>query len=74
MAVEQSTGQECELELFWRQTAPDEWVARLTDAQTGERREARSEPELRTVLDHFLAEGRAGPAAARPADGTADAG
>ena len=38
------------IELLWRQSAPGDWVAVLTDGKTGVQYEARSMPELEAVL------------------------
>ena len=44
------TAHEVEIELLWRQIGPDEWIALLTDPQTGQRVEAHSEAELQQAL------------------------
>jgi hypothetical protein len=42
---------ELEIELWWRQTGPDEWVALIVDRTTGRQAEARSEAELQQALE-----------------------
>jgi hypothetical protein len=44
---------ELEIELWWRQTGPDEWVVRIRDRRTGQQAEARSETELRQALERL---------------------
>jgi hypothetical protein len=44
---------EMEIELWWRQTGPDEWVVRIRDRRTGQQAEARSETELRQALERL---------------------
>ncbi len=45
-----ANGREWQIEIWWRQTGPDEWVAVLEEPHTGVQLEARSEPELRAAL------------------------
>jgi hypothetical protein len=42
---------ELEIDLWWRQTGPDEWVALIVDRKTGQQAEARSEAELQQALE-----------------------
>jgi hypothetical protein len=42
---------ELEIDLWWRQTGPDEWVALIVNRKTGRQAEARTEAELQQALE-----------------------
>jgi hypothetical protein len=42
---------ELEIDLWWRQTGPDEWVALIVNRKSGRQAEARSEAELQQALE-----------------------